>query len=246
LNERRLYPSGGIHGQVAHAIGGRIVSGEIAEGALLPREAQLAEQFAVSRQAVREALKVLAAKGLVQSRRRSGTTVLPRKAWNLLDPDVLAWHLPASLPPKLLTDLIELRRLIEPAAAEYAARRGEPDGIAAVGSALDAMRASVGDAEGFRRADADFHVAVFAASGNELIDRLSDILGPLLRASFFAQDVARGMQIAADVIPAHEAIFAAIVSRDHAKARSEMEMLISDASREVQAIAAGASTARSG
>ncbi len=204
----------------------------------MPREAQLADQFAVSRQAVREALKVLAAKGLVQSRRRSGTTVLPRKAWNLLDPDVLAWHLPARLPPRLLTDLIELRRLIEPAAAEYAARRGDEASIAAIGAALEAMRAAVGDAEMFRRADADFHVAVFAASGNELIDRLSDILGPLLRASFFMQDVARGMTIAEDVIPAHQGIFDAIVARDHDKARREMELLISDASREVQAIAA--------
>ena len=100
----------------------------------MPREAELAMQFCVSRQAVREALKVLAAKGLVQSRRRTGTRILPRASWNLLDPDVLAWHPPANFGPRLLADLGELRRLIEPAAAEFAATRGDRAVVAAIGA----------------------------------------------------------------------------------------------------------------
>ena len=78
--EKRLYPSAALHGQVAHDIGRQIVSGTIAEGRFLPREAELSERFGVSRQAVREGLKVLAAKGLVGSRRRAGTYVLPRSS----------------------------------------------------------------------------------------------------------------------------------------------------------------------
>ena len=125
--EKRLYPSVALHGQVAHEIGRRIVSGAVAEGEFLPRESELAEQFGVSRQAVREALKVLAAKGLVTSRRRAGTFVVPRANWNLLDPDVIAWHPPEKFSPAFLRDIIELRRLIEPAAAAFAAERGEPN-----------------------------------------------------------------------------------------------------------------------
>jgi DNA-binding FadR family transcriptional regulator len=173
-----------LHGRVAHQIGRRIVSGEIPEGALLPREAEFADEFGVSRQAVREALKVLAAKGLVASRRRTGTHVLPRGDWNLLDPDVLAWHSAGRLPPKLLDDLVELRRLIEPAAAALAAERRAETAIAEIAAALDRMEASGGEIDAFNFADAEFHAAIFAASGNDLIDRLSTILRPLLEASF--------------------------------------------------------------
>ncbi|HVY20415.1 MAG TPA: FadR/GntR family transcriptional regulator [Bauldia sp.] len=236
MSERRLYPSGGIHGQVAHSIGGRIVSGEIAEGTFLPREAELAEQFAVSRQAVREALKVLAAKGLVQSRRRTGTRVLPRASWNLFDPDVIAWHPAASFAPRLLNDIAELRILIEPAAAEYAATRGDRAAIEVIGATLSAMRENVDKADAFREADADFHAAMFAASGNEFIAHLADILGPLLRESFRLQDQVRGIDIAKIVLPRHEAVFAAIVARDGNEARRAMETLLTAASREVARI----------
>jgi DNA-binding FadR family transcriptional regulator len=231
LSNRRLYPAAGIHGRVAHDIGRKIVSGDIPEGHLLPREAMLAEQFSVSRQAVREALKVLAAKGLVVSRRRTGTCVLPRSSWNLLDPDVLAWHPPQKLATRLLTDLEELRRLIEPAAASFAATRGNDAAIAAIGAALEEMRDAASAPEAFRRADAGFHVAIFAASGNEFIGRLSDILGPLLQASFRLQHEVAGADIGESVVLLHEAIYQAIVVRDGDAARQRMENLLEVASR---------------
>ena len=102
-------------------------------------KSELAEQFGVSRQAVREALKVLAAKGLVTSRRRAGTFVVPRANWNLLDPDVIAWHPPEKFSPAFLRDIIELRRLIEPAAAAFAAERGGAEQVARIAAALAAM-----------------------------------------------------------------------------------------------------------
>ena len=80
MRQARLYPSAGVHGHVAHEIGRLIVSGAIPVGAYLPREAELAERYGASRQAVREGLKVLGAKGLVASRRRAGTHVLPAPA----------------------------------------------------------------------------------------------------------------------------------------------------------------------
>jgi len=237
--DSRLYPQLGLHGKVAHEVGRRIVAGALPEGTLLPPEADLATEFKVSRQAVREALKVLAAKGLVASRRRTGTRVLPRASWNLLDPDILAWYTPERVPAQLLADLIQVRRLIEPAAAEFAATHGDKAAKDAIRVALDDMRSAVGDPEAFRDADAKFHAAVFMASGNQIIERLSDIIGPMLRASFLAQDQARGMQPAAAIVPAHESIYDAIVAGNGVSARREMEALLSRASREVAAIVAG-------
>ena len=182
MSGRHLYPSRALHAQVAHEIGRRIAAGEFAEGTYLPREAQFARDFAVSRQAIREALKVLAAKGLVASRRRTGTRVLERSEWNLLDPDVLAWHPADQLPTKFMDDLVDLRRIIEPAAAALAAVRRTPDSLAEIRDALEQMEAAADDADAFNAADTAFHAAVFAASGNDLIDRLRPILRPPLAA----------------------------------------------------------------
>ena len=237
MKDRRLYPSRALHGQVAHNIGRRIVEGTIPEGALLPREAELATQFGVSRQAIREALKVLAAKGLVASRRRTGTHVQPRSSWNLLDPDVLAWHPPERIPPDFLKDLVELRRLIEPAAAERAATRASPADIAAIGTALEAMRAAVDDRAAFIEADMEFHALVSAASGNVLFDRLSAMYAPLLGASFSLQGRIRTRDmVESDTLPRHTAVFEAIAARDPDAARQAMEALLASAVREVSAI----------
>jgi DNA-binding FadR family transcriptional regulator len=237
LRESRLYPSKALHGQVAHKIGRRIAEGAIPTGALLPREAELAGQFGVSRQAIREALKVLAAKGLVASRRRTGTHVLPRSSWNLLDPDVLAWHPPERIPPDFLKDLIELRRLIEPAAAENAAARGSPEDIAAIGEALEDMRRAVDARDAFIDADLEFHVLIATASGNVLFDRLSSMYAPLLGASFALQGQIRTRDmVESDTLPRHTAVYQAIAARDPPGAREAMEVLLASAVREVSAI----------
>ena len=86
--------------------------------------------YGVSRQGVREALKVLAAKGLVASQRRAGTIVMPRAMWNLLDADVLAWHPMGRNSGDTVSDLFELRQLMEPLAAARAAERSDPAHIA--------------------------------------------------------------------------------------------------------------------
>jgi DNA-binding FadR family transcriptional regulator len=219
-----------------------IVSGGIPEGAYLPREAELAERFKASRQAVREALKVLAAKGLVVSRRRAGTSVLPRANWNLLDPDVVAWYPADQVPSDLLDDLIEVRRAIEPAAALQAARRGDREGIAAIGAALDQMRVAEKPSEDFFTADAAFHDALLQASGNVVFDRLGTVLGPLMRVSFkmhflgVEAVLVAPERVAAAVnasIERHAEVYRAIRDRDAARARTATEALLALVSTEV-------------
>lgn len=242
MGRARLYPSAGVHGQVAHEIGRSIVSGGVAEGANLPREAELAERFGASRQAVREALKVLAAKGLVVSRRRAGNAVLPRSSWNLLDPDVIAWHPADRIPPAFLEDLIAMRHAIEPAAAVDAARRGDAVSIAAIGRALETMRAAEKPSEAFFAADAAFHDAILLASGNAVFDRLGTLLGPLMRTSFemhfrgVEAALVEPARIAAAVqfsLDRHAEVYRAIRDRDPAGARTATEALLAHISMEV-------------
>jgi DNA-binding FadR family transcriptional regulator len=116
------YPRGGLHGQIVHAIGRQILSGKIRPGDLLPAQAGLP----ASRTVLREAIKVLAAKGLVESRQKTGTRVRPRHAWHLLDPDVMAWQQDGSPRVAFLQKLTEVRLIVEPAAAERAAQRARP------------------------------------------------------------------------------------------------------------------------
>lgn len=203
----------------------------IAEGEHLPRESELATLHGVSRQAVREALKVLAAKGLVASRRRAGTSVLPRQRWNLLDPDVLAWHPSGGIAPAFLSDLIELRRLIEPAAAAFAARRAGPEHIGRLKAALEVMRANTSNEVAFYDADMEFHAALFQASGNSLIDRLSTIIGPVLQTSFHLQ--AKTGPSFQRAVEQHEALHGAIARGDAEAAREAMEAILQVAGGEV-------------
>jgi DNA-binding FadR family transcriptional regulator len=136
----RTYPRGGLHGQIVHAIGRQIVNGDIRPGEVVPVEAGLT----ASRTVLREVIKVLAAKGLVESRPRTGTRVRPRHAWNLLDPDVLAWHQEGASTAAFLRQLSEVRLIVEPAAAELAARRAGESELQAIDEAYRDMVAGGG------------------------------------------------------------------------------------------------------
>src|SRR6478735_5764190 len=125
-----------LRGAVAHYLGTAIVSGQIAPGETLTGEIANAEALDVSRGAYREAVQVLTAKGLVESRPKAGTRVLPRSRWNILDPTVLAWAFAAEPDLAFVRDLFELRAVVEPAAARFAAERRDKDDIKAMKDAL--------------------------------------------------------------------------------------------------------------
>lgn len=227
----RLYPDTAVHARIAHEIGRRIAGGQLAEGTLLPRETELQEEFSASRQAVREALKVLGAKGMIVARKKAGTLVQARSAWNMLDPDVLAWHAVHPLPEQMLRDLVEMRRLIEPSAAALAAERATAEDRDRISEALTRMRGGLNKPEQFYRADINFHLAIFAASGNSLVDRMSTILGPLLAASFRLQR--KTNQSFGQGFDVHAAVFEAILRHDPNAARAAMERLLDRAITEV-------------
>src|SRR6478609_226560 len=155
----------GIHAGVVQGIGRRIVRGELAPGEILPEQGEWSRMLGVSRTVVREATKVLAAKGLVESRSKRGTVVLPRSDWRLLDPDVLAWLSEAGLDPEFLRGMFEVRRIIEPAVARLAAERATPDELAAIQVPFEAM-ASAHDETTYLEADIRYHSQLVAATHN--------------------------------------------------------------------------------
>jgi GntR family galactonate operon transcriptional repressor len=202
------------------------MSDEIGVGGLLPRETDLAAEFGISRQAVREVLKVLAAKGLVESRRRAGTHVMPRNDWNLLDPDILSWHPAAELDPSFFTDLVELRMLIEPAAAAEAATHRNAGDIDRIGAGLNAMSKAGDDIPALCAGDIEFHLGIYRASGNQLLERLSSIMAPLLEASFrIHHDLP--LETIEATVELHRHVFQAIVAQDRVTAREAMETTLS-------------------
>jgi DNA-binding FadR family transcriptional regulator len=162
-----------------------MAAGEYQEGEVLPVEQDLADSLEVGRNALREAVKVLSGKGLISTAPRSGTKVRPRGEWNMLDPDVLRWHAdPDIATEKFMLDLIEMRGIIEPKAAELAAVRATKEEVAAILSAYDTMAGSGDDRQARLEADIQFHSAILRASHNEVLNHFKYAIAAYLKAHF--------------------------------------------------------------
>jgi len=180
---------------------------------------------------VREAIKVLAAKGLVESRPKVGTRVRPRRDWNLLDPDVLAWQLEAGPTREFLQDALELRQLIEPAAARLAAGRATDEEIAALREAFTAM-CEARDLEASIDADVRFHSILLQAAHNELLEHLSSIVTAVLRMLFAFSS--RPPRTFTRALPLHEAIIEAVQSHDPDAAEAAALRLLDDTAKNIK------------
>jgi GntR family transcriptional regulator, galactonate operon transcriptional repressor len=170
-----------LYAQVVHELGQRIAAGEFPPGAALPIESELAAQLGVSRNLLREAVKALASKRLVEVRPRSGTRVRPRGDWHLLDPDVLGWldAVGQGLPHAL--DLVEFRLIVEPAASRLAALRATPAEKAGIAAACAALEACVGQPELIPARDIAFHGRILAASHNSVLNHLGSLIASLMQ-----------------------------------------------------------------
>lgn len=217
----------GVHAQVVDEVGRRIVTGVFAPESVLDLGA-LELEFGVSHTAMREAIKVLTAKQLVDARPKLGTYVLPRSVWNLLDPDVMAWR---GREKRLQVELAEVRFLLEPAAAALAAERATDAQRSTLQVALERMerdvrRAAAGEPVDWADAadaDVDFHATLAAASGNELFEEFERLMWPAMRL----RDVAilphehRGQ-----FLVLHRNVLDALLDRNPAAARAAMTELL--------------------
>jgi GntR family transcriptional regulator, galactonate operon transcriptional repressor len=218
----------GMHDVAVHEIGQRIVRGDLEPGTVLAIES-LEREFG-SRTVVREALRVLADKGLVGARPKRGTFVRPRDEWRLLDDDMLRWQLGQRPDMAFLDNLAEVRAIIEPAAARLAAQRRTDADLEELHAALTLAADPAAAPDQLVDADVRFHRTLLAAAGNELLQRMESVIETGLRARDL---LVHGQSTWADSVPAHRAVLDAVEARDPAAAQAAMEALLDQAVRDV-------------
>ena len=221
-----------LHGQVAHEIGLRILGGDLAPGAFLPSEAVLGTQLNVSRTSLREGIKLLAAKGLVESRPKTGTRVLGRDRWNMLDRDVLGWRLEALPTETIVEDLFEVRRMIEPSAAAHAATRRTAEELAGIRLAYEEMEAAGDDPVAVTEPDLRFHRGILTATHNELLISLLGLIESALATSLKISNSAPDARFHG--LESHKPVLDAITEQDAQAAHSAMERLLDGAMNDVR------------
>lgn len=221
-----------VHDMIVSTLGRQIVSGHFAPETALGSEIELGQLYSASRTAMREALKILSSKGLIDSRPKVGTVVGARSNWNMMDPMVLGWALEdTQQSAKVMEDLYILRRAIEPVAARLAAVNHEEEDYHAIRRALRAMATYV-DHRDKAEQDLAFHIAILRATGNDLFLSLGELISVGLRHIFRA-----GFDATPDEddrwITRHRRVADAIHARDPDSAEAEMHILLSEA-REVR------------
>lgn len=221
---------GRVHVRLMDTIGRRIVAGGYKESHPLPIEHILAHEFGVSRGALREAVKALAAKGLLSVGPRSGTRVRPRASWNYLDPDVILWCDDAD-PQRVTTQLTELRAIVEPGAAALAATKATSEQRAALAEAFERMKTAT-DFLDYLEADLAFHSLILEASQNDLLSSLTLVLDLPLRTSIQRSAAAPGAVEAS--LRQHELVLAAVLAADPQSAQSAAARLIEIAAHDLQ------------
>jgi DNA-binding FadR family transcriptional regulator len=210
---------------LADALGRDIVSGAHASGKVLS-EAAVAGPELASRSAVREAVRLLEGKGLIEARPRRGTTVLPQERWNLYDRDVQTWLRTASAQSKLLNDLLAMRRIVEPEAAALAAASRRDLNIDRLSAAHDRMVAAQNGNGDSLDADIAFHAAILLSSDNSFLFALTPLVETALRQSIRLTNALRG-DVVGD-LAAHSRVFYAIRDGDADQARTSMRQLLDD------------------
>ncbi|MEQ3549024.1 FCD domain-containing protein [Pseudonocardia nematodicida] len=228
------YSGRGVHGQTVDVLGARIVAGGFGEGVVFDLAA-LGRDLDVSMTALREALKVLAAKGLVEARQKRGTYVRAREHWNLLDADVIRWRAEAGDAPAVLRDLAEVRAVLEPSTASIAAGRRDAADLAELEAALVAMRDAVGPAAAVD-ADLRWHRALLRATHNPMLASMDVFIEPALRL----RDSLVHTGTDDDPVPAHRVVVDAVRAGDATAAAAAMSALLDKASHDVaEVIGAG-------
>ncbi|KLK92252.1 hypothetical protein AA309_14705 [Microvirga vignae] len=222
------------HDLVAHGIGQNIMRGRFPVGSTLPGDVELMELFGVSRTALREALKTLAAKGLIESKTKVGTKVLDRNNWNMFDADILEWHLEMGVDAQFLGWLFEIRQTLEPFACATAALRRTLKQLEDMRKALQAMYGCATNRQGFTKADLAFHQAILEASGNPFLQSIGSLIGAALATSFTISSPVSSDARFEEVMEQHQAVFDAIEQQNPSAASAAMSALIVQAAERVR------------
>jgi DNA-binding FadR family transcriptional regulator len=223
-----------VHGNTVDYLGEAIVAGRFGSGGSLPAEPLLCEELGVSRTVVRESVKSLVAKGLIQTGPKVGTRVLPDEQWNWFDPDVIAWQSKSGLTPSFVRDLQELRRVVEPAAVKLAAERATEADIADIEDAFTGMKRAVEGGGDYVKYDLRFHQGLLRASHNRMLVQMSKALSALLRTSFEISTIKKdGPRLS---LPLHRAVIDAVIAHNGARAERACLVLIDGAHEDIELV----------
>ena len=214
------------HAQVVDELGREIISGQHPVGATLPGDLELAQRFRVSRTVLREAMKTLAAKGLIVPRARIGTKVTPQNQWNLFDSDVLTWHFHMGVDQTFLKNLTEIRLAFEPFAASLAAENADGKDIAQLFQLAEEMGNPAHTPGTLAVADLRFHLAVAEASRNPFMRTVGSLIEAALVGIFKLSSPSTSENRMAEVSASHRLIVDAIARRDKDGAAQAMRDVI--------------------
>ena len=215
-----------LHGTLAHRIASDIIRNVLPPGVLLPREESAGECFGVSRSVYREALRTLAAKGMVTSQPKVGSKVAPRSTWHSLDPSLLEWRFEIAPTEPFIRDLFELRKIVEPSAAALAAMRREDQDISRLADALSRMARTNPRTGAWLNAIVAFHHELLGSGRNEALYALWPAIQTTLRWSIRLQMMLPTLTLAHDPVADHARVFEKIASQNAAGALTETALLI--------------------
>jgi acetyl esterase/lipase/DNA-binding FadR family transcriptional regulator len=224
------------HGSVAHKLATEIVGGVYAEGTILPSEDTASASLSVSRSAYREAIRTLAAKGLVTATPKVGTKVASRSAWRLLDPDVIAWHFEANCTAPFVRSLFEMLKVVEPSAAALAATRRDEEALSELADALARMARLNPNERDWQDAILDFHRVILESSENDLLAAMWPTVQVTLQWSLNLQSSQPTQPRSGEPVSEHAKVFENIASQNAEGALREMAFLIDAALADATAI----------
>jgi DNA-binding FadR family transcriptional regulator len=214
------------HSYVVHELGKAIVSGELKSGSLLPNDAELSARFGVSRTVLRESMKTLAAKRLIEPKAKVGTRVLEETLWNFFDADVLGWRCEAGIDEKLIGEIAEIRLALEPAAAACAARRASDSEIDELRQLAARFNEVTHTRESIANVDLYFHLKIAQLSGNPFMRAASALIEAALMISFKLSSPAASPDTISEISNSHMEIVDRIAARDEAGAAEAMRNVI--------------------
>jgi DNA-binding FadR family transcriptional regulator len=219
--------SGNFTRHIVQSLGKSIALGEYPQGQPLKAEAELCEEFDASRTVLREAVKMLTAKGMLDARPRRGTIVLPESQWNLSDPEILNWLLDRKGSLPIISEFADMRLAIEPAAAGLAAANLTPETRDTLLKAIERMRAAARGEDDHLDADIAFHVGILEASANRFFWNMRHTIEVALRFSIRITNQRKGVEKAS--VEDHQRILDHILARDPVAAENEMRTLLAEA-----------------
>ena len=208
-----------LHVQVAREIARKVISNELPQGSIIPGEMELCEQFGVSRTSLREAIKLLASKGILESRPKIGTRVRAREYWNFLDSQLLDWVVGIDNKESVYRDFLSLRKAIEPEAAALAALNASAEQRIMLSATFQKMHniatAEVFDQSAWTEADMAFHRLVFLSTGNSFYLPFANVL-----CTMFKSFISHSSEEGGTCIAEHKDIYDAIMAGQADKARA--------------------------